>query len=50
MNKNDFFDFFLETVKNVYIKVYGLEKWNNLTDEEKHEATMIIAKDLNKIL
>lgn len=33
-----------------YIEVLGAEKWNSLTDEQKHDAVMIMVKDCNKAL
>ena len=42
--------FFIKTASKVYIEVYGFEKWNSLTDTEKHDAVMIMAKDMNKAL
>lgn len=33
-----------------YISIMGLEKWNSLTDSEKHDAVMTIIADFyNKI-
>ncbi len=37
-------------IKNAYIKVMGTEKWNSLTDEQKHDVIMIIVRDLNRAL
>ena len=40
----------IEMIKAAYIKVYGVEKWYSMTDQEKHDAIMFIAKDaLNQI-
>lgn len=36
----------IDMIAEAYIKVYGVTKWNSLTDNQKHEAVMIIAKDL----
>lgn len=36
----------IDMIAEAYIKVYGEIKWNSLTDNQKHEAVMIIAKDL----
>ena len=41
-------DKMINMITEAYIKVMGLEKWNNLTDDEKHDVVMIIAKDLLK--
>lgn len=49
MNKEQFFDYFIETAKKCYINVYGLEKWEKLSDDEKHDVVMILAKDLSEI-
>lgn len=46
MNKEQFFEFFIEKAKEQYIKVLGTEKWNSLSDKEKHDAIMMIAKGL----
>lgn len=35
----------IEMIKESYIEVMGIEKWNSLTAEEKHDVIMIIAKD-----
>lgn len=32
-------------IVKAYIDVYGVEKWNSLTEQEQHDAIMIIAKD-----
>lgn len=34
-------------IAKAYIEVMGVEKWNSLTDKEKHDVVMIIVKDLN---
>ena len=43
-------DFIIEACKTAYIKIMGVEKWESLTDEQKHDAVMIMAKDFNKML
>ena len=48
MTNEEFFEMFLNAAKTAYISVYGVEKWNSLSDKEKHDATMILAKDLFK--
>lgn len=40
----------IEIIKASYIEVYGAEKWNSLTDEQKHDAVMILAADALKAL
>ena len=32
-------------ISSAYIQAMGFEKWNSLTNEQKHDAVMIIAKD-----
>ena len=36
----------IETIKEAYIKVMGIEKWNSLTDKQKHDVIMILVKDM----
>lgn len=50
MTKEQFFDYFIESASKVYIEVMGIEKWNSLTDTEKHDAVMMIANDMTKVL
>ena len=40
----------VDMIKEAYIKTMGAEKWNSLTDTEKHDAVMTIAKDMNRML
>lgn len=40
----------VDQIKEAYIKVMGLEKWNSLTDQQKHDAVMIIVRDALKAL
>ena len=40
----------IEMIKEAYINVLGVEKWNGLTDKEKHDVIMTIAKDFNELL
>lgn len=35
----------IDMIAEAYIKVMGVEKWNSLTDDQKRDAVMIIAKD-----
>ena len=48
-NMNEF-ETMVEMIKNAYISVYGEAKWNSLTDTEKHDAVMYIAKDFGKLV
>lgn len=32
------------------MSVLGVEKWNGLTDQEKHDVIMTITKDFNELL
>lgn len=41
-------DKMIEMAKEAYIKVYGAENWNGLTDQKKHDAVMLIWKDFAK--
>ena len=43
-------DFIIEACKTAYINTMGVEKWESLTDEQKHDVIMIMAKDFNKML
>lgn len=36
----------IELTSSAYISVFGAEKWNSLSDKEKHDVVMILAKDL----
>lgn len=38
----------IDMITEAYIEVMGIEKWNGLTDQEKHDVVMIIARDLMK--
>ena len=37
-------------IRMAYIETYGIEKWNSLTDTEKHDAIMIIVADTLKMM
>ena len=50
MTNEKFFEMFIETAKNAYIGIMGEEKWNSLTNEEKHDAVMMLAKGMNIVL
>ena len=47
MNSEEFFEMFIESAENAYIEVMGKEKWNSLTNEEKHDAVMMLAKGMH---
>lgn len=36
--------------QNAYISVIGIEKWNSLGEQQKHDAIMICLRDLLAIL
>ena len=40
----------IEVMKDAYIKVMGFEKWNSLTDEQKHDVIMGLVKDSLKAI
>ena len=44
------FEMVLDSVKEAYIKVMGKDKWNAMTDAQKHDATMILVKGMLKAL
>ena len=46
MTNEKFFEMFIETAKSAYIQVFGEDKWNSLTDTEKHDAVMMLAKGM----
>ena len=50
MTNEKFFEMFIESARNAYIEVMGKEKWISLTDKEKHDAVMIMAKDMMKAM
>lgn len=39
----------INMIAEAYISIYGTERWISLTDKEKHDAVMIIAKDLDNM-
>lgn len=48
MNMNT--DKMIDMIASAYITVMGKEKWNSLSDEQKHDVVMTIATDaLNRI-
>ena len=36
----------IDMIAEAYMQVYGTEKWDSLTDDEKHDVVMIIVTDL----
>lgn len=40
----------IEMIVKAYISVMGAEKWSGLSEREKHDVVMIIAKDLDKVV
>ena len=44
------FETMVNMIKCAYIEVYGVKKWESLTNQEKHDAIMFIAKDLSKAI
>lgn len=40
----------IETMEAAYIQVMGIEKWESLTDAQKHDVIMILVKDSLKAL
>lgn len=39
-----------EMMAAAYVKAYGLEKWNSLTEKEQHDVVMFLANTTNKAL
>lgn len=39
-----------EMMATAYVKAYGLEKWNSLTEKEQHDVVMFLANTTNKAL
>jgi hypothetical protein len=50
MSNEAFFEFFIEAAVKSYISVMGADKWNSLTDEERHDAVMMIANGMKTAL
>ena len=38
----------IQMVKEAYINVYGVDKWSNMTDAQKHDVVMILWYDIGK--
>lgn len=47
---NTEFNKMIDMAAEAYKTVYGVEKWNNLTDKQKHDAVMTIWVDFGKAL
>lgn len=43
-------DRIIDMIAEAYISVEGIEKWSSLTDAQKHDAIMIIARDFNNAI
>lgn len=39
-----------EMMATAYVKAYGLEKWNSLTEKEQHDVVMFLVNTTNKAL
>ena len=50
MTSEEFFEMFIKSSENAFIEVMGEEKWNSLTDKEKHDAIMMLAKGMSIML
>ena len=44
MTKEQFFNLFIESAKKAYIEIMGEKKWLSLSDKEKHDVVMVLAK------
>lgn len=44
------FELITEAAKEAYIEIMGEAKWNSLTDQQKHDVTMIMVKDMLKAM
>ena len=40
----------ISMMQEAYIKVMGDDKWNSLTEEQKHDVIMIMVKDTLKAI
>ena len=38
-------DKMIDMIKEAYVSVMGIEKWDSLSDDEKYDVIMIICKD-----
>ena len=50
MTNEKFVETFAQMARKAYIDVMGEEKWISLTDKEKHDAIMFLAKDMAKAM
>lgn len=50
MTNEKFFEMFIESARKAYIEIMGEEKWISLTDKEKHDVVMIMAKDMMRAM
>lgn len=50
MTSEEFFEMFIESAENAFIEIIGEEKWYSLTDKEKHDAIMMLAKGMSIML
>ena len=41
-------DKMIDMAKAAYIQVYGFEKWNGFTDQQKHDVIMMMWSDFEK--
>lgn len=39
-----------EMMAAAYVKAYGLDKWNSLTEKEQHDVVMFLANTTNNAL
>lgn len=39
-------DTIIDLAKKAYIKILGKKKWDSLTDQQKHDAIMILVNDM----
>jgi len=44
------FEMIIEAAKESYIVIMGEAKWNSLTDQQKHDVTMIMVKNMLKAM
>ena len=40
----------VDIIVKAYVEVYGIEKWNSLTEDQQHDAIMFIARDIERRL
>lgn len=43
-------DKMIDMIASAYITVYGKDKWDSLTDQQKHDVVMIITRDMLKAI